>query len=269
MGISPKWKILAANAALSLLNLACYLLDRQMAAQAAAFEAAQLGVACREVDRAARRVLAAGGLSGGYELPGLPDLKGPQAAQQVQLLPTVDAATHTAQLRVALPAQLKGAAPGMFARVRLILSERPLNAEEIADKLGMARSNVSNSLKELLTWKLIHRVPLLGDRRDFFAAETDMWQMANKVALGRKEREIDPMLAAIDAAMAQADQGGALHPVVRQRLGDMHGFIHTVEGWYRQMLGVPPAQIMRLIKLGSKVVGLLRFVGGKGNDSSE
>ncbi len=151
----------------------------------------------------------------------------------------------------------------------LILSERPLNAEEIADKLGMARSNVSNSLKELLTWKLIHRVPLLGDRRDFYAAETDMWQMANKVALGRKEREIDPMLAAIDAAMAQADQGGALHPVVRQRLGDMHGFIHTVEGWYRQMLGVPPAQIMRLIKLGSKVVGLLRFVGGKGNDSSE
>ena len=47
----------------------------------------------------------------------------------------------------------------------LILSERPLNAEEIAEKLGMARSNVSNSLKELLVWKLIHRVPVLGDRR--------------------------------------------------------------------------------------------------------
>ncbi|MFM5954272.1 MAG: GbsR/MarR family transcriptional regulator [Novosphingobium sp.] len=150
----------------------------------------------------------------------------------------------------------------------LILSERPLNAEEIAEKLGIARSNVSNSIKELLAWKLIHRVPQLGDRRDFFAAETDMWQMANKVAQGRKEREIDPMLAAIDAAMAEADAGGALHPVVRARLDAMHGFIHTVEGWYRQMLGVPPAQIMRLIKLGAKVVGLLKFVGGKnaGND---
>lgn len=147
----------------------------------------------------------------------------------------------------------------------LILSERPLNAEEIADKLGMARSNVSNSLKELLVWKLIHRVPVLGDRRDFYAAETDMWQMANKVAQGRKEREIDPMLAAIDAAMAQAGTGGPLHPVVRERLGEMHGFIHTVEGWYRQMLDVPLAQIMRLIKLGAKVVGLLKFVGGKGD----
>ena len=47
--------------------------------------------------------------------------------------------------------------------------------------------------------------------------------------------------------------------------GFYHGFIHTVEGWYRQMLDVPPAQIMRLIKLGAKVVGLLKFVGGKGD----
>jgi DNA-binding transcriptional regulator GbsR (MarR family) len=149
----------------------------------------------------------------------------------------------------------------------LILSETALNAEEIAEKLGMARSNVSNSVKELLAWKLIRRVPVLGDRRDYYEAETDMWQMANKVAAGRMEREIDPMLAAIDAAKAQADKQ-PLHPTVARRLEDMHGFIHTVEGWYRQMLNVPPQQIMRLIKLGAKVVGLLKFVGGKG-DSRE
>jgi hypothetical protein len=95
-----------------------------------------------------------------------------------------------------------------------------------------------------------------------------MWQMASKVAQGRKEREIDPMLAAIDAAMAVVDAGGPLHPplhpAVRKRLDEMHGFIHTVEGWYRQMIQVPPVQIMRLIKLGAKVVGLLKYVGGKG-----
>jgi DNA-binding transcriptional regulator GbsR (MarR family) len=146
----------------------------------------------------------------------------------------------------------------------LLLSERALTAEEIADKLGLARSNVSNSVKELLNWKLIRRVPVLGDRRDFFEAETDMWQMASKVAQGRKEREIDPMVAAIDAAMAQLDHGAPLHPAVRLQLSEMHGFIHTVEGWYRQMILVPPTQIMRLIKLGAKVVGLLKFVGGAG-----
>ena len=90
-----------------------------------------------------------------------------------------------------------------------------------------------------------------------------MWQMASKVAQGRKEREIDPMMAAIDAAMSQVDSGGPLPADVRRQLDEMHRFIHTVEGWYRQMITVPPAQIMRLIKLGAKVVGLLKFVGGK------
>src|SRR5436190_2592474 len=59
----------------------------------------------------------------------------------------------------------------------LYLSDRPLTAEEIAETLGLARSNVSNSLKELLAWNLIRRVPILSDRRDHFAAETDIWEM--------------------------------------------------------------------------------------------
>src|SRR5919112_6807353 len=66
----------------------------------------------------------------------------------------------------------------------LYLSERPLTAEEIADTLGIARSNVSNSLKELIVWKLIRRVPVLGDRRDHYEAETDIWQMVTRIAQG-------------------------------------------------------------------------------------
>ncbi|WP_327751887.1 MarR family transcriptional regulator [Sphingobium sp. SJ10-10] len=146
----------------------------------------------------------------------------------------------------------------------LFLSDRPLTAEDIADKLGMARSNVSNSLRELLAWKLAWRVPVLGDRRDHYEAETDLWQMATKVAQGRKEREIDPMVAAIRAAMEHADDP-RISPVVRKRLHSMHDFMNTVENWYQQMLNVPPAQIMTLIRMGSKVVGLLKFVSGKGN----
>lgn len=151
----------------------------------------------------------------------------------------------------------------------LFLSDRPLTAEEIADKLGMARSNVSNSLRELLNWKLISRVPMLGDRRDHYVAETDLWQMASKVAQGRKEREIDPMVEAIRAAMAHADDP-AISPAVRERLNSMHDFVNTVEGWYRQMINVPPAQIMALIRLGAKVVGLLKYLpGGRGSRDGE
>lgn len=144
----------------------------------------------------------------------------------------------------------------------LFLSERPLPAEEIAEKLGIARSNVSNSLRELQAWKLIRRVPVMGDRRDHFEAETDLWQMATKVAQGRKEREIDPMVVAIGAVMRDIDDP-RISPAVRQRLHAMHDFVNTVESWYQQMLNVPPSQIMTLMRMGAKVVGLLKYVGGR------
>src|SRR5262252_9174549 len=79
----------------------------------------------------------------------------------------------------------------------LYLSDRPLTAEDIADQLGLARSNVSNSIRELTTWKLVRRVPILGDRRDHYEAESDLWQILTRIAQGRKEREVDPAVAAI------------------------------------------------------------------------
>jgi DNA-binding transcriptional regulator GbsR (MarR family) len=147
----------------------------------------------------------------------------------------------------------------------LFLSEQPLTAEDIAETLGMARSNVSNSLRELMAWRLIHRVPVLGDRRDHYVAETDLWQMATRVAQGRKAREIDPMVAAIGEAMASlARDDGGVSPQVKARLQRMHEFVSTVDSWYQQMLHVPPETLMRLIRMGAKVVGLLNFASGKG-----
>ncbi len=144
----------------------------------------------------------------------------------------------------------------------LYLSDRPRTADYIADTLGMARSNVSNSLKELQNWQLVRRVPVLGDRRDHFEAETDLWLMATRIAQGRKAREVDPMVAAIHAAMAEADDP-AIGPVVRKRLAAMDEFVGTVERWYEQMLKVPPSQIMALIRMGTRVVNLLKPGRGK------
>ena len=151
----------------------------------------------------------------------------------------------------------------------LFLSERPMTAEAIADTLGIARSNVSNSLRELTGWKLIRRVPVMGDRRDHYQAETDLWQMATRVAQGRKEREIDPTIAALRDVMAAAEGDPRISRTVRARLDAMHGFVTTVDGWYQQMLGVPPAKLMMLIKLGSRVVNLLAFAGRKATATAD
>src|SRR3984957_2891130 len=79
----------------------------------------------------------------------------------------------------------------------LYASKHPLAAEDIAEALGIARPNVSNSLRELQTRNIIRSVPILGDRRTFYAAETDLWILVSRIAAGRKARELDPAAAAL------------------------------------------------------------------------
>ena len=148
----------------------------------------------------------------------------------------------------------------------LYLAERPMTAEDIAETLGMARSNVSNSLKELAGWKLVRRVPQLGDRRDHFEAETDLWEMVTRIAQGRKEREIDPAAAALRACLADAEGDPRISPVARKRLAEMDDFVRTLNRWYDQMLGVPAPKIMALIRMGAKVASLVGFGRGKGTE---
>ncbi len=143
----------------------------------------------------------------------------------------------------------------------LYLSERPLTADEIADTLALARSNVSNSIKELLSWGLIRRVPILGDRRDHFEAETDIWEVAAKIAAGRKAREIDPAVDALRACVSDAADDPTISPVASKRLKEMLVFTELVDRWYTQMLSVPRPRLVALIKLGEKIVSFLP--GGK------
>jgi DNA-binding transcriptional regulator GbsR (MarR family) len=145
----------------------------------------------------------------------------------------------------------------------LYLSARPVNADEIAQQLGIARSNISNSLKELLGWKLIRRVPIAGDRRDHFEAEADLWQMLTRIAQGRKEREIDPAVAALNHCRAVAEADADLAPIARARIAAMHDFVTTMDGWYQDMIHVPPSRLLMLIRMGRRVLSFLP--GGRGD----
>lgn len=139
----------------------------------------------------------------------------------------------------------------------LYVAEKPLTAEEIADALGIARSNVSNSLRELLAWDLIHTVPVLRDRRTFYAAETDLWTLVSRIAAGRKERELDPAAAALKDCLQSAEQDADVSPVVKHRLHEMLEFVERTGRWYDQMIGLPRGQVTALMKLGAGVVRLL------------
>jgi DNA-binding transcriptional regulator GbsR (MarR family) len=145
----------------------------------------------------------------------------------------------------------------------LYVADKPLTAEEIADSLGIARSNVSTSLRELLTWDLIRSVPVLRDRRTFYVAETDLWTLVSRIAAGRKERELDPAAAALKDCLAAAEGDDDVSPVVTRRLRDMLDFVERTGRWYEQMIRLPRAQVTALMKLGSGVVRLLDRGGSK------
>lgn len=145
----------------------------------------------------------------------------------------------------------------------LYLSVPPLNAEQISHELGIARSNVSNSLKELVGWKLIRRVPVAGDRREHFVAEVDVWEMAMRIAQGRKEREIDPAMSAIGACLDQAETETGLNPIVLERMQALQNLLQTTDKWYGQMLGVPHSKLRMMMKMGDKVFAMLKLTGKK------
>src|SRR2546425_1596930 len=88
----------------------------------------------------------------------------------------------------------------------LYISPKPLNAEEIADTLAVARSNVSNSLKELQGWGIVKMVHVLGDKRDHFESMKDVWEMFRVILEQRKRREIDPTLALLRECIAEASK---------------------------------------------------------------
>jgi len=138
----------------------------------------------------------------------------------------------------------------------LYLSPRPLHAEEIADTLSVARSNVSNSLKELQGWGIVRITHVMGDRRDHFESMKDVWEMFRTILDERKKRESDPTLHMLRESVAEAKKGHT-SPYTRERLADMLEFFDMMTSWYESTRKMPTASVLKLCKMGDKVARLI------------
>ncbi len=135
----------------------------------------------------------------------------------------------------------------------LFLSDEPLNAEQIAETLQVARSNVSTSLRELMSWGIVRTEPVLGDRRDHFVSMTDVWDMFEKILDERKRREVDPTLALLAQCVKESENDPDTPPHLSERMAQMHGFFQTMSDWYGQMRRLPAGTLRGFFKMGSKV----------------
>jgi DNA-binding transcriptional regulator GbsR (MarR family) len=139
----------------------------------------------------------------------------------------------------------------------LYLSPQPLHAEDIAETLGVARSNVSTSLKELQGWGIVKLVHVLGDKRDHFESMKDVWEMFRVVLDERKRREIDPTLAMIRDCIGQAHNDKQTDEYTQERLRELVEFFQTTTAWYSQVRSWPTGALARFVKLGDKIRKML------------
>ncbi|MGB5300961.1 MAG: MarR family transcriptional regulator [Thiogranum sp.] len=144
----------------------------------------------------------------------------------------------------------------------LYLAPEPLHAEDITETLGVARSNVSTSLKELQSWQLVKVVHVMGDRRDHFESMKDQWDIFLVIMEQRKRREIDPTLTLLRECVLDADSDRHTPQEIKDRISGMLEFIETLTGWYEQMRTVPKGSLLSLMKMGGKVTKFLNLRPG-------
>jgi DNA-binding transcriptional regulator GbsR (MarR family) len=143
------------------------------------------------------------------------------------------------------------------AQIHALLFLAPLYAEAIAATLGVARSNVSTSLRELQGWGIVRVAHILGDRRDHFESLKDVWEMFRIIVDERRKREADPTLAMLRDAVAETKKPGAADAYTRERLSDMLQFFEVMTNWCEQTRKLPTPAVVRMVKMGNKLAGLL------------
>ncbi|MEM0988414.1 MAG: MarR family transcriptional regulator [Pseudomonadota bacterium] len=139
----------------------------------------------------------------------------------------------------------------------LHLSPDPLHAEEIAETLGIARSNVSTAVRELEGWGLICVSRQLGDRRDHFTAERDLFEVVRLVVEGRRNREFLPTLRAVEGARELAEGDGKTPTEVVQRMRETHEMMEMFDSWYAQVARLPRSSQLKMLKLGAQLARFL------------
>ena len=139
----------------------------------------------------------------------------------------------------------------------LFVTKQQLNADDIGDRLGISRSNVSIGLKELQAWGLVKLTRVPGDRREYFSSLGDVWEIFRVVAAERRRREVAPTLSVLRESLL-SEPTSPEDRYAQERMREMHELVDLANTWFDDLQRLSPDSMAQLMKMGSKVQKLLQ-----------
>ena len=140
----------------------------------------------------------------------------------------------------------------------LFISQRAIHADEIAETLEFSRSNVSMGLKELQSWRLVRLKHQPGDRREYFEAPADVWEIFRVLAEERRRREVEPTLSMLRMALLETPTSDAERHA-QQRMREMYELIDRLMTWFDDVQKLAPETAMQLMGMGATVTKVLEL----------
>ena len=150
----------------------------------------------------------------------------------------------------------------------LYLMGKPMHADELCETLGVARSNVSTSLRELQNWGLVRLVHMSDDRRDHYETSTHVWELMRTIVRERQRREIAPTIGVLRELLADPALRKEAAPV-KARMEETLELLETLTSWSEEMLKLDTSTLLKVLRLGARIQKLLgRPAGGRGTSKT-
>ena len=110
----------------------------------------------------------------------------------------------------------------------LLVTDKPLSTEEVMEGLSISRGNANMNIRELMNWNLVYKELVPGERKEFFRAEKDIWEVAKRIARERKKREIEPLLQDL-SRLQSVEENTPEAASFLKTVQDIHGFAGKVD----------------------------------------
>ncbi|MGI9014126.1 MAG: GbsR/MarR family transcriptional regulator [Phycisphaerales bacterium] len=117
----------------------------------------------------------------------------------------------------------------------LFIEGRPMNTDDVMERLGISRGNASTTLRALIDWGIVRKTHHPGDRKEYFLAEQDVWRMFRTIVRERKKREIDPLLDRLHDCRT-GGEGDAASRAHNERVADLIEIMQVADAISRRFV---------------------------------